>query len=98
MVPNRFTPAEQISTIEVPYGSEPRTQAPIAPEFITLLPNVTNLPMADANNILFQAGYTHVKFIKEAYDGVPSGYTHRQEPMYDLFVERIREIKVWYNP
>ena len=98
MVPNRFTPAEQISTIEVPYGNEPRTQAPIAPEFITLLPNVTNLPMADANNILFQAGYTHVKFIKEAYDGVPSGYTHRQEPMYDLFVERIREIKVWYNP
>jgi penicillin-binding protein, 1A family len=98
MVPNRFTPVEQISMIQVHYGNEPRTQAPLMPEFMPIMPNVTNLPVADANNVLFQAGYTHVKFIKEKYDGVPPGYTHRQEPMFDLFVERIREIKVWYNP
>jgi penicillin-binding protein 1A len=98
MVPNRFTPAEQISTIEVRYGNEPRTQAPIMPEFMPLLPNVTNLPMADANNILFQAGYTHVEFIKEKFDGVPPGYTHRQDPLWDLPIERIRVIKIWYNP
>ena len=56
MVPNRYTPAEQISIIEVRYGNEPRTQAPLPPVFMPILPNVTNLPMAEANNILFQAG------------------------------------------
>ncbi len=98
MVPNRFTPVEQISIVEVRYGNEPRTQAPIMPEFMPVMPNVTNLPMEEANNILFQAGYTHVKFIKEQYDGVPPGYTHRQAPLWDLPIERIREIKIWYNP
>ncbi len=98
MIPNRFTPVEQISIVEVRYGNEPTVQAPIMPEFLPILPNVTNLPIAEANNILFQAGYTHVEFIKEKFDGVPPGYTHRQDPSFDLPIERIRMIKVWYNP
>ncbi|OQA22746.1 MAG: Penicillin-binding protein 2D [Actinobacteria bacterium ADurb.Bin346] len=97
-VPNRFTPSEQITMANYKYGSEPRTQAPILPEDIPLLPNVTLMPMADANNILFQAGYTHVEFIREPYAEVPPGYTHRMDPMFDTPVERIRNIKVWYNP
>jgi hypothetical protein len=56
------------------------------------------MPMADANNVLFQAGYTHVEFIIEPFAEVPPGYTHRMDPMFDSPVERIRKIKVWYNP
>jgi penicillin-binding protein 1A len=98
MVPNRFTLPEMISISDYRYGSEPRTQAPIMPENIPLLPNVTLMPMADANNVLFQAGYTHVEFIIEPFAEVPPGYTHRMDPMFDSPVERIRKIKVWYNP
>jgi penicillin-binding protein 1A len=97
-VPNRFTPIDQISLKEFKYGSEPTVQAPILPEQVPLLPNVTLMPMLDANNILYQAGYIHVQYINEPYGGVPSGYTHRQEPMWDQPVERIRKIKVWVNP
>ncbi|MBM3713108.1 MAG: hypothetical protein FJW56_06695 [Actinobacteria bacterium] len=97
-VPNRFTPFDQISTKEFRYGSEPTVQASIKPEDIPILPNVTLMPMLEANNILYQLGYTHVEYINERYAEVPSGYTIRQEPMWDQPVERIRKIKVWVNP
>ena len=58
------------------------------------MPNVTMLPVLDANGVLFQAGYTHVEFINEPFEGVLPGYIHRQDPMWDLPVERIRKIKV----
>jgi membrane peptidoglycan carboxypeptidase len=98
LVPNRFTPSDQISIREYKYGSEPVTQAPFAPEFTPIMPNVTLLPIEEANHILFQAGYTHVEFIAEPYAEVPPGTTHRQDPMWDIPVERIRKIKIWYNP
>ena len=98
IVPNRFTPPDQISIAEFKYGSEPRTQAPIIPEYFPILPNVTLLPVLEANNILFQAGYTHVEYINEPYGEVPPGYTHRQEPFGDTPLERIWKIKVWVNP
>ncbi len=98
MAPNRFTLSQQITMSEYNYGSEPRTQAPIRPEDIPLLPNITLMPMLDANNILFQAGYTHVQYIQEPYGEVPPGYVHRMDPIWDTPVERIRKLKVWVNP
>lgn len=98
MVPNRFTPSDQISVAEFKYGNEPRNQAPILPEQLPIMPNVTLMPLEQANHILFEAGYTHVEFIREPYAEVPSGYTHRQEPLWEQPVETIRKIKVWYNP
>ena len=62
------------------------------------MPNVTLMPMADANNILVQAGYTHILYKNEKFDGVPPGYTHRQDPLWDQPVELIRKITVWVNP
>jgi penicillin-binding protein 1A len=98
MVPNRFTPQDQITIANFHYGSEPRTQAPILPEMIPIMPNVTLMPMADANNILVQAGYTHIVYRNEKFDGVPPGYTHRQDPLWDQPIELIRKITVWVNP
>lgn len=98
MVPNRFTPNDQISTAEFRYGGEPRTQAPFVPELMPVMPNVTLMPMDQANHMLFESGYTHVEYIPEPYGEVPPGYTHRQEPLWDVPVEKIRKIKVWYNP
>jgi hypothetical protein len=59
---------------------------------------VALIPKDEANNILFQSGYTHVEYINEPYSEVPPGYTHRQDPMWDQPVETIRKIKVWVNP
>jgi penicillin-binding protein 1A len=98
MVPNRFTPQDQITIANFHYGSEPRTQAPILPEMIPIMPNVTLMPMADANNILVQAGYTHIVYKNEKFDGVPPGYTHRQAPLWDQPIEWNRKITVWVNP
>jgi hypothetical protein len=98
MVPNRFTPQDQISIAKYRYGSEPKTQAPILPEMIPIVPNVTLIPQDQANNILIQAGYTHIVYKKEVYSGVPSGYTHRQDPMWDVPMETNRQITVWVNP
>ena len=98
MVPNRFTPPDQISFADFRYGSEPRNQSPIIPEYFPLIPNVTLMPVEQANHILFEAGYTNVEFIPEPYGGVPPGHTHRQEPMWDMPLEQIWKIKVWYNP
>jgi len=97
-IPNRFTPFDQISLMEFRYGSEPTVQAPIYPEDIPILPNVTLMPVSEANNILYQLGYINVEYINERYGEVPSGYTIRQDPPGDLPVERIRKIKVWVNP
>jgi len=98
LVPNRYTPPDQVSIADFRYGSEPRVQAPLNPEFMPILPNVTLIPADQAYHILYTAGYTHVEFINEPYGEVPPGYTHRQEPLWDQYVERIRKIKVWVNP
>lgn len=98
MVPNRFTPPDQIVLKQFHYGSEPRTQIPITPEQMPILPNITLMPVLDANNILIQAGYTHIQYINEPYGEVPPQYTHRQDPAGDQPVETIRKIKVYVNP
>jgi len=98
MVPNRFTAPDLINLAKYHYGSEPRTQIPITPEQMPILPNITLMPMLEANNILIQAGYTHIQYINEPYAEVPSQYTHRQDPPGDTFVETIRKIKVYVNP
>jgi membrane peptidoglycan carboxypeptidase len=98
MVPNRFTPLEMISTAQFKYGGEPRDQVPITPEDMPLLPFVCLMPIDQANQILRDAGFTNIQFINEVYSGVPSGYTHRQEPLWDTNVEKTRLIKVWVNP
>jgi penicillin-binding protein 1A len=98
MVPNRFTPLEMISIAQYKYGSEPRDQVPITPEDMPLLPFVCLMPIDQANQILRDAGFTNIEFINEVYSGVPSGYTHRQDPLWDINVEKTRLIKVWVNP
>jgi penicillin-binding protein 1A len=98
MVPNRFTPPDQIIINQFHYGQEPTTQVPIGPEDIPIMPMVALMPKDEANNILFQSGYTHVEYINEPYSEVQPGFTHRQDPMWDQPVETIRKIKVWVNP
>ncbi|MBN1299448.1 MAG: PBP1A family penicillin-binding protein [Actinobacteria bacterium] len=98
MIPNRYTPPDQISMADFRYGSDPVTQAPFNPELMPILPNVTLMPAEQAFHILYTAGYTQVEFINEPYGGVLPGYTHRQEPLWDQPVEKIRKIKVWVNP
>ena len=98
MVPNRFTPPDQVTLVKFHYGSEPRTQIPITPEQIPIIPDVTLMPVLDANNILVQLGYTHIQYINEPYAGVDSQYTHRQDPPAGQPAETIRKIKVWVNP
>jgi len=97
-LPNRFTPADQIVVKEFHYGEEPREQMPIPEDAIPVMPNVTMMPINEANHILIESGYTHIEYIDEPYAGVPSGYTHRQDPMWGQPVETIRKIKVWVNP
>ncbi|MCG2789892.1 MAG: PBP1A family penicillin-binding protein [Actinomycetia bacterium] len=98
MIPNRFTSPDQITLAKFHYGSEPRTQIPITPEQMPIIPNITLMPVLDANNILVQLGYTHIEYINEPYGEVPPQYTHRQNPPGDQPVETIRKIKVWVNP
>jgi penicillin-binding protein 1A len=98
MIPNRFTPLEMISTAQYKYGAEPVDQVPITPEDMPLLPFVCLMPIDQANQILRDAGFTNIQFINEAYSGVPSGYTHRQDPLWYINVEKTRLIKVWVNP
>jgi hypothetical protein len=98
MIPNRFTPLEMISTAKYKYGSEPREQVPITSADMPLLPFVCLMPIDQANQILRDAGFTNIQFINEVYSGVPSGYTHRQDPLWDISVEKTRLIKVWVNP
>ncbi|MCL4418344.1 MAG: penicillin-binding transpeptidase domain-containing protein [Actinobacteria bacterium] len=98
MVPNRFTPPEQISIVQFHYGAEPKDQVPITDADIPVMPFVSLMPIDQANQILRDAGYTNIEFINEVYNGVPSGYTHRQDPIWDQKVEKTRLIKVWVNP
>ena len=98
MIPNRFTPLEQITINQYSYGADPRNQAPVMPEDIPIMPMVSLLPINEANHILIESGYTHIEYKNEPFGEVPQGYTHRQDPMWDLPVETIRKITVWVNP
>lgn len=98
MVPNRFTPLEQISIAKFKYGTEPKEQAPITEADMPMLPFVCLMPIEQANQMLRDAGFTNIEFINEVYTGVPSGYTHRQDPLWDIKVEKTKLIKVWVNP
>ncbi|MDD5659523.1 MAG: PBP1A family penicillin-binding protein [Actinomycetota bacterium] len=98
MIPNRFTPLDQISVAQFHYGAEPREQIPITDADMPILPFVCLIPIDQANQMLRDAGFTNIEFINEVYTGVPSGYTHRQEPLWDTRVEKTRLIKVWVNP
>ncbi len=98
MIPNRYTPLDQIQIKEFRYGQEPTVQMPIAPEAIPIMPMVSLMPITEANNLLIQAGYTHIEYKNEVFTGVPSGYTHRQDPLWDQPVETFRKITIWVNP
>lgn len=98
MLPNRFTPLDQIMMKEFRYGQEPAVQMPVPPEAIPEMPAVVHMHINEANHILIEAGYTHIEYINEPYSEVPPGYTHRQDPMWGQPVETIRKIKVWVNP
>lgn len=95
VLPNRFTPFEKIELRQFHYGQEPRS---LDTTEGLKLPNITLMPKDQANNILRDAGYTHIEFIEEVFGGVPPGYVHRQEPLWDEEIEPIRLIKVWVNP
>lgn len=95
MLANRSTPFEQIELRQFHYGQEPRS---LDTTEGLKLPNITLMPKDQANNILIDAGYTHIEFIEEVFGGVPPGYVHRQEPLWDEEVDPIRIIKVWVNP
>jgi len=98
MVPNRFTPQEQIETKEFRYGQEPTQQMPIAEDAIPIMPNITLMPVNEANHILVEAGYNNIEYENESFPEVPSGHTHRQDPMWGQPVETIRKITIWVNP
>jgi len=98
MLPNRYTPPDQIIIKEFRYGQEPTAQMPIPEDAIPIMPNVTLIPIDEANHILIEAGYTNIVYESEPYPEVPSGYTHRQDPMWGQPVETIRKIIVWTNP
>jgi len=98
MLPNRFTAMDQITIKQFRYGQEPKNQIPIPPEAMPIMPKVSLMPINEANHILIESGYTHIEYKNESYGEVPSGYTHRQDPMWGQPVETIRKIKVWVNP
>lgn len=98
MIPNRFTPPDQIVVREFRYGQEPTQQMPINPEDVPIMPMVSLRPINEANHILIESGYTHIEYKNEPYAEVPPGYTHRQDPLWDQPVETIRKITVWVNP
>jgi len=98
MVPNRFTPLDQIMVKEFHYGQEPTQQMPIPADAIPIMPMVSLMPINEANHILIEAGYTNIVYENEPYSQVPSGYTHRQYPVAGRPVETIRKITVWVNP
>jgi len=98
MVPNRFTPLDQIMVKEFHYGQEPTQQMPIPADSIPVMPMVSLMPINEANHILIEAGYTNIVYENEPYSQVPSGYTHRQYPAAGQPVETIRRITVWVNP
>lgn len=98
MLPNRFTAMDQIAIKQFRYGQEPKNQIPIPPEAMPIMPMVSLMPINEANHILIESGYTHIEYENESYSEVPSGYTHRQDPMWGQPVETIRKIKVWINP
>jgi len=98
MLPNRFTPLEQITIRQFRYGQEPRVLAPIPEGAIPIMPFVCLMPLNEANHLLIEAGYKHIQYINEPYGEVPPGYTHRQDPLWNQPVETIRKIRVWVNP
>ena len=98
MIPNRYTPLDQIIVKEFRYGQEPTVQMPISPDAIPIMPMVSLMPINEANQILIEAGYTHIEYKNETYSEVPSGYTHRQYPLWDQPVETNKKITVWVNP
>jgi penicillin-binding protein 1A len=98
MIPNRYTPLDQIIVKEFRYGQEPTVQMPIPPDAIPIMPMVSLMPINEANQILIEAGYTHIEYKNETYSEVPSGYTHRQDPLWDQPVETNKKITVWVNP
>ena len=99
MLPNRFTPLDQIIVKEFRYGQEPMVQMPISPDDIPIMPMIVSMPKDEANHILLvEYGYTYIDYKYEPYSEVPSGFTHRQDPMWGQPVETIRKITVWVNP
>jgi penicillin-binding protein 1A len=98
MLPNRLTPLDQIIVKEYHYGQEPRVQMPIPEDAIPIMPMVALMPIDEANHILIESGYTNIEYRNEVYTEVPSGFTHRQDPMWGQPVETTRKITVWVNP
>jgi penicillin-binding protein 1A len=98
MIPNRFTPPDQITVKEFRYGQEPTQQMTIPADAIPIMPNVSLIPVNEANHILIEAGYNNIVYEDEPYSQVPSGYTHRQDPTAGQPTETIRKITVWVNP
>ena len=99
MIPNRYTPLDQIIVKEFRYGQEPIVPMPISPDAIPIMPNVSGMPRDEANHILLVgSGYTYIEYIYEPYSEVPSGYTYRQDPIEGQPYEHIRKVTVWVNP
>ncbi|MGM0366654.1 MAG: hypothetical protein ACQEP5_08995, partial [Actinomycetota bacterium] len=98
VLPNRFTPPEQITIRQFHYGQEPRVQAPIPEGAIPLMPRIVHMHRNEANHFLVESGYKHIQYINEPYGEVPPQHTHRQDPLWDQPVETIRKIRVWVNP
>ncbi len=101
MVPNRFTPLDQITIKEFHYDQEPRVQMPIPADAIPIMPNVSLMPQDEANHILvvdYGFSSTNIEYMYVPNPNVPSGYTYGQDPVAGQPVETIRKITVWVNP
>jgi len=101
MVPNRYTPLEQIQTQEFHYGQEPTVPMPIPPEAIPIMPDVSLMPRDEANHILIvQYGFNPINIFYKyvPFAGAEPGYTYMQDPPAGQPVELIRKVTVWVNP
>ncbi len=98
MLPNRYTEPEDIAIKQYNYGQEPTQQASIPEDKIPMIPMVALMPRDLADYILVHMGFENIVYLDEPYSEVPSGYTHRQDPMWDQPVEITRKITIWVNP
>ncbi len=101
MIPNRFTPLDQIIVKEFRYGQEPTVPMPIPPEAIPIMPDVSLMPRDEANHILIvQYGFNPINIFYKyvPFAGAEPGYTYMQDPPAGQPVELIRKVTVWVNP
>jgi penicillin-binding protein 1A len=87
-------PAEE----QVNQSQEEQVQQQAAPEKISAVPGIINLPWDQANHLLVYHGFNNIDYIYERNDGVPPNHVYRQEPSGGQSANTNQRIRVWVNP